>query len=89
MKIKFDPRAVDALKKLDKQVQHRIIKFIRQRLETKKNPKHIGSSLRGNMSGLWKYRVGDYRLVCQIDGDIEILVLHIGHRKNVYKKSLA
>jgi mRNA interferase RelE/StbE len=87
MKINFDPRVFDELKKLDKQVQHRIIKFIRQRLESNEDPKRIGSSLSGKLSGLWKYRIGDYRLVCQIEDNTKILIVHVGHRKNVYKNS--
>lgn len=85
-KIEFDPRALDELKKLDKQAQQRIIKFIRQRLEIDENPRRIGASLTGKLSGLWKYRVGDYRLVCHInDNLIEVLIVHVGHRKEIYK----
>jgi mRNA interferase RelE/StbE len=84
-KTSLDPRAVKELKKLDKEIQRRIIDFLKEKLETHENPRRIGAPLAGKLSGLWKYRIGDYRLVCQInDGMVEILVIHLGHRKNVY-----
>ena len=83
---KLDPRALEELKEIDQQIQRRVIKFIRQRLDTDENPRRIGSSLRGNLTGLWKYRIGDYRLICYIqEKNTEILVLHVGHRKDIYK----
>jgi mRNA interferase RelE/StbE len=85
-KIELSDNAISNLKTLDKIIQKRIIKFIKVRLETHENPRRIGSSLKGKLSGLWKYRIGDYRLICKIDDSIiEILVIHIGHRKNIYK----
>jgi mRNA interferase RelE/StbE len=84
--ISLDPRALEELKKLDQAIQRRVIRFLRERLETSENPRRIGSSLSGTLAGLWKYRVGDYRLIGRIqDENMEILVLHVGHRKNVYK----
>ena len=49
------------------------------------NPRATGKALQGEFSGLWRYRVGDYRLICEIrENELVILVLEIGHRKNIY-----
>ena len=84
-KVDFDPRAMKELEKLDKQVQIRIIKFIKQRIELSDDCKNIGLPLKGNLSGLWKYRVGDYRLICKIEHKkLHVLIINVGHRKNIY-----
>lgn len=83
--IKFHNKALAELSKLDKAVQKRILKFFRGRLQLHENPRPLGSPLTGALAGLWKYRVGDYRALCQIENkEITILVLKIGHRKNIY-----
>lgn len=85
-KVEFDEKAKDDFLKLDKQAQNRIAKFIEERLLRRQNPRELGASLKGDLSGFWKYRVGDYRLVCQIeDSTITVLVVAIGHRKDIYK----
>lgn len=77
--------AAEDLHKLDPAIQERIRKFLYQRLSRLDNPQQIGKALRGNHAGLWRYRVGDYRLICQIeDTKLTILVIKIGHRKNIY-----
>ena len=76
------------LDKLDPQVAKRILKFLNQRVRTLDNPRSIGEALRGSKLGeFWKYRVGDYRLICSIeDRRVLILVLRIGHRREVYER---
>ena len=76
------------LDKLDPQVARRILKFLNQRVRTLDNPRSIGEALRGSKLGeFWKYRVGDYRLICSIeDRRVLILVLRIGHRREVYER---
>lgn len=76
------------LDKLDRQVAKRILKFLNQRVRTLDNPRSIGEALRGSKLGeFWKYRVGDYRLICSIeDRRVLILVLRIGHRREVYER---
>jgi mRNA interferase RelE/StbE len=86
-KVEFDPRAWQELLKLDKKIQIRILKFIKLRLAISENPRLLGASLKGNLGCFWKYRIGDYRLVCQIeDKKLMVLVIRIGHRKDIYKK---
>jgi mRNA interferase RelE/StbE len=86
-KIEFDPAALKELSKLDKPVEQRILKFLRERLARLDDPRQIGASLQGTLSGLWKYRVGDYRLICSLENDrLVVLVLRIGHRGEIYKR---
>lgn len=86
-RIEFDPRALDVLKRLDKTAQARIIKTVRERIAPLENPRILGQALRGEELGrYWKYRIGDYRLICDIqDETVLILVLRVGHRKEVYR----
>ena len=86
-KIEFDPAALKELKKLDKSVEKRILKFLRERVEKLDDPRQIGASLQVTLSGFWKYRVGDYRLICSFEYDrLVVLVLRVGHRREVYKR---
>ena len=82
---RFDERALKELKKLGKPAQMEIIAYLDKRVAGKEDPRRFGKSLRANLAGLWRYRVGDYRILCQItDGQLLILVVSVGHRKNVY-----
>jgi mRNA interferase RelE/StbE len=86
-KIEFDPAALKELRKLDKPVEKRILKFLRERVAKLDDPRQVGSRLQGAMSGLWKYRVGDYRLICSLVNDrLVVLVLRVGHRREIYKR---
>jgi len=83
--INFSEIALKQLKNLDKQITKRIIDYLEKRVSTVKDPKKQGKALVYNKTGLWRYRVGDYRIICHInDETITILVLEIGHRKNIY-----
>ena len=86
-KIEFTPEADKALAHLGKEATKRIVKFMRERVSSLENPRSIGESLKGSrFAGLWRYRVGDYRVLCEIqDGKINILVVLVGHRREVYK----
>ena len=66
-KIKLDQHAVKQLKKLDRTAQKRIVGFLSDRLLTAKTPRDFGKPLMGKLTGLWRYRVGDYRLICEIN----------------------
>ncbi len=85
-KIELSETARKQLAKLDKDEAKRITKFLRQRLAVIENPRSAGKALTGPLGGLWRYRVGDYRLICEIqDGVLRILVVKIGNRREVYK----
>ena len=83
-KIEFDRKAFKEFSKLDRQIQQRISLEL-DKIPHLEEPKLYGKSLVGNLARLWRYRVGDYRIICEInDKIITILVLDIGHRKNIY-----
>jgi mRNA interferase RelE/StbE len=85
--VELDPAALKELRRLDRQVARRILTFLRERLAVIDDPRSIGEALRGDALGeYWKYRLGDYRIVSRIvDRRILILVLRIGHRRDVYR----
>jgi mRNA interferase RelE/StbE len=75
---RFDERALKELKRLDRKAQKDILAYLDQRV--------AGKGLHANLAGLWRYRVGDYRVLCQIkNGWLLVLVVSVGHRKNVYE----
>lgn len=72
-------------KKLDRYTQRMIKSWIDKNLVETENPRQHGRGLTMNRSGQWRYRIGDYRLICQIDDDkLIILALSVGHRREVY-----
>ena len=84
--IEISRTAEKQIRKLDPQAQKSILAFLRDRLQPAETPRQFGKPLHGDRKGLWRYRVGHYRLICEIqDEKITVLVLHIGHRKDVYR----
>ena len=82
----FSKRALKDIKKLDKSTAALILGWIRKNLEGCENPRVHGKGLTANHSGEWRYRVGDYRLLAEIqDGKLIILMLTVGHRSEVYQ----
>jgi len=88
-KIEFSEGAKKNIGKLDRQVASRIVRFLSERVATLDDPRSLGEALSGSTLGeFWKYRVGDWRLVCSIQDDtIVVYVLKIGNRREVYKKA--
>ena len=85
-KVEFTQRALKDLKKLDRHTASLIIGWIRKNLENCENPRQHGKALSANRTGQWRYRVGDYRLLAEIQDDrIVILVLNVGHRREIYE----
>jgi mRNA interferase RelE/StbE len=85
--IEFDKAAVKELAKLGAPASKRILKFLSTRLAPLENPRDLGEALKGEALGeFWKYRVGDYRLICRIeDARICVVVLRVGNRKDIYR----
>jgi len=82
---KIDKRAVKDLKMLDIETRKQIITFIEHRLIQGGNPRNSGKALKGKFEGLWRYRSGNYRILCQIQDDkLTVLVVKVSHRKKVY-----
>jgi len=86
-KIELSAQVDRDLAKLDPQLSKRILKFLHERVAPLDNPRSIGQALHGSRLGeFWKYRVGDYRLICKIENNrLLILVLRAGHRKEIYR----
>ena len=74
------------IQKLSRPAQESIVRFLRERAQPAGDPRQFGKPLHGDKGGLWRYRVGDYRLICDIqDERITVLVIRVGHRKDVYR----
>jgi mRNA interferase RelE/StbE len=85
-RVALDATAAKELRKLAPSDRQRILKFLRERLSTEADPRRLGAALSGPFSGLWRYRVGDFRLIAAIeDEQVTILVLRIGHRREIYR----
>ena len=86
-RVELSPVAQKGLRGLDQAVVHRILKFLHERVAPLEDPRCIGEALKGSELGeFWKYRVGDYRIICAIeDGELLVLVVRIGNRREVYR----
>ena len=83
--IKFDKGVERTLGKLDKPTAKRIIRKLRQ-IAQLDNPRQLRKPLTGNLSGLWRYRVGDWRIICYLeDAELVVLVIDVDHRRQVYR----
>ena len=73
------------MENLDKPIRSRIFKFFHNRVLQSTNPRQFGKPLSGDLLGLWSYRVGDYRVICDIqDHEFVILAVDVGHRREIY-----
>ena len=71
---------------MDRSAQRRVVRFLEDRIAGDRNPRDFGKPLTGDKVGLWRYRVGEYRIVSRIDDEhLAVLVLRIAHRKDVYR----
>ena len=86
-KIEYLKSIQKEVRTIDRTVQKKIREYLENKVANLDDPRELGKSLKGNFGELWRYRIGDYRAICEIqDKTITVLVLHIGHRKNVYNK---
>lgn len=84
-KVEYSERAIKNLRKLDKYTRYLIVSWIEKNLVDCENPRVHGKALVENRVGQWRYRIGDYRVICEIkDEEIIVLVLEIGHRREIY-----
>ena len=85
-RIELDPEALGELSRLDPSIQRRVIGYLRECIGKPEDPRRSGRALRGNLQNLWRYRIGDFRLICDIRDDRGVVVvLGVGHRKDVYE----
>jgi mRNA interferase RelE/StbE len=84
-RILFSESSRKEFSKLDKNIQKLIVGYLESRVCYQ--PTLFGKSLTGNKKGLWRYRVGDYRIICNINqGELVVLVIKVGHRREIYIK---
>jgi len=84
--IEYTDSAKNQLRKLDKPIARRIVDFMDERVMGSAHPRDVGKALTGTLGTLWRYRVGDYRVICEIqDGALRVLVVQLGHRREVYR----
>jgi mRNA interferase RelE/StbE len=85
-RVEFAPRAERRLGKMAARDRARILRFLHERIAVAEDPRRMGQALKGPPSGLWRYRVGDFRIIVEIqDGRVTVLVLEIGHRRVIYR----
>ena len=84
----YTKKAIKQLAKIDVNQKNIILAWIEKNLVGVDNPRIHGKALKGDLKDYWRYRVGDYRIIAEINNDeIQIVVIEIGHRKDVYEKS--
>jgi len=84
--VSYEELALKQLRKMDRKTSERIISWIDKNLNGCENPRKKGKALTGSLTGIWRYRVGDYRVLAEIrDGELIVLVIDVGNRKNIYE----
>ena len=84
--IDYSDTARTELRRLDRQMSRRVVDYMDERVATRENPRSIGQALTGPMGGLWRYRVGNCRIVCDIQDEVlHMLVVRVGRRDSVYR----
>jgi mRNA interferase RelE/StbE len=85
-RVEFDRAAARELRKLGADAERRVLRFLRERVAGSEDPRRLGHALTADRKGLWRYRVGDYRIVAAIEDDrFIVLVVTVGHRREVYR----
>lgn len=83
--LRYSEKALKQLKKLDKSVASLIVGWLSKNINHSENPRSHGKALTENHKGKWRYRVGDYRILCLIkDTELVVIALTIGHRRDIY-----
>lgn len=84
--IDYTDTAKGQLRKLDRQIALRILDYMDERIASQDDPRSTGKALTGPLGGLWRYRVGDCRVICEIrDNELKILVVQLGNRREIYR----
>jgi len=85
--VKFSTRAVKSLKRIDRPNQELILKFMTEKVAKNPDPISLAKKLSGNLGDFYRFRLGDYRIVCEVQNqELIILILQIGHRQNIYQR---
>ena len=84
--IEYTDTARRQLRKLDKPSARRILDYVEQRIAPLENPRSLGKALRGPLGDLWRYRIGEHRIICDLqDWQLRVLVVRVGRRKDIYR----
>ncbi|PZU97833.1 MULTISPECIES: type II toxin-antitoxin system RelE family toxin [Synechococcales] len=84
--VEFIPEAAQQLRKLDRTAAGRIARYLQETVSNGRDPRQRGQGLTANLAGLWRYRVGDYRVICQIETSrLLVLVVRVSHRGEAYR----
>ncbi len=85
--VEFTETAGKQLQRLDKKWQALILDYLEDEIAPLENPRNKGKALMGDKRGLWRYRIGDYRVICKIEDELMVIVaVTVGHRKDVYEE---
>jgi mRNA interferase RelE/StbE len=85
-RVEFDRAAARDLRRLGVNVERRVLRYLRERIAGSEDPRRFGYALTGDHKGLWRYRVGDVRIIAAIEDDrFVVLVVAVGHRREVYR----
>lgn len=85
-RVEFDRAAVRDLRKLSTRAEASVLRYLRERIAVRENPRRLGHALTGDHKGLWRYRIGDYRIIAAIEDDrFVVLVVAVGHRREIYR----
>jgi len=86
-RIAFHPDAAKEFSKLDRAIAARIIRTLETRIAALGDPRSLGTPLKGEHEGYWRWRIGDYRVVARIEDErITVLVVRVAHRREVYRR---
>ncbi len=86
-KVEYLASAARNFRKIDPQHRRRIRAYLEERVVSLEHPRQLGKALKGELNEFWRYRVGDYRVICQIQDDrLVVLVVRAAHRKDVYEE---
>lgn len=86
-RVQYEKNALKTLKKLDRYQRVLILSWIEKHLQGTDNPRFSGKALKGSLKDYWRYRVGQYRIIADIqDEKITIMIVAVGHRKDIYEK---
>ncbi len=87
--IEYNDVAEASILSLDKPIRQRVLAFMGERVAASENPRVLAEPLQGELKGLWRFRVGDYRIICDIAERVRVVeVLEVGHRSRIYRKPL-
>ena len=84
--VEYSDTALKQLRRIDRQHARRILDFMTTRVAEQDSPRALGQPLQGSLRTYWRYRVGDYRVICDLEDDVlRILVVEVGHRREIYR----